>query len=37
MKKTKLSPQQAYLMCSIGEDVLFGILMGVSDSGTPRA
>ena len=37
MKKSMLSTKQSYLMCSIGEDVLFGILMGVSDSGTPRA
>ena len=33
MKKTMLSTKQSYLMCAVGIVVLFGILMGVCESG----
>ena len=33
MKKSMLSTKQSYLMCAVGIVVLFGILMGVCESG----
>ena len=33
MKKSMLSTKQSYLMCAAGIVVLFGILMGVCESG----
>ena len=37
MKKSMLSTKQSYLMCAIGVVVLFGILMGVCESGMASA
>ena len=33
MKKSMLSPKQSYLVCAVGIVVLFGILMGVCETG----